>query len=228
MAQIIPLPFLDLKGKWISAKQPLEYLGDGILDICTSMPSLLTTMKIFKLPEVLFSAILISPKLYSFSLKYQQQNLWKDFSSESSVIILLFQFSYKKICDKESWLFLCIYLNSGTWLYKPKENSEVINSNVLVKAVTEYWDLKIETDHKRSHLQMTSLNDFFCKWFLQMTVASIECLGAEMGRMLVHVLFFAFLFFPNVQVAKSLVCIRGTGNFQSEVNWKVCRWQCKC
>lgn len=65
---------------------------------------------------------------------------------------------------------------------------------------------------------MTSLNDFFCKWFLQMTIASIECLGAEMGRMLVHVLFFAFLFFPNVQVAKSLVCIRGTGSFQSEVN----------
>lgn len=26
-----------------------------------------------------------------------------------------------------------------------------------------------------------------------------------------------FLFFPNVQAAKSLVCIRGTGNFQSEV-----------
>ena len=51
-----------------------------------------------------------------------------------------------------------------------------------------------------------------------MTIASTECLGAEMGRMLVHVLFFAFLFFPNVQVAKSLVCIRGTGNFQSEVN----------
>lgn len=25
-------------------------------------------------------------------------------------------------------------------------------------------------------------------------------------------------FFPNVQVAKSLVCITGTGNFQSEVN----------
>lgn len=51
-----------------------------------------------------------------------------------------------------------------------------------------------------------------------MTIASIECLGAEMGRMLVHVLLFAFLFFPNVQEAKSLVCIRGTGNFQSEVN----------
>lgn len=146
----------------------------------------------------------------------------------------MFEFSYKKkICDKESWLFLCIYLNSGTWLYKPKENSEVVNSNVLVKAgivpsVTESWDLKIEIDLKRSHLQMTSLKDFFCKSFLQMTIASIECLGAEMGRRLVHVLFFAFLFFPNVQVAKSLVCIRGTGNFQSEVNWKVCRWQCKC
>lgn len=53
-------------------------------------------MKIFKLPEVLFSAILISSKLYSISLKYQQQNLWKDFSPESSVIILLFEFYYKK------------------------------------------------------------------------------------------------------------------------------------
>lgn len=125
-------------------------------------------------------------------------------------------------------LAFAMHLPEFRHLYKPKENSEVINSNVLVKAVTESWDLKIETDHKRSHLQMTSLNDFFCKWFLQMTIASIECLGAEMGRMLVHVLLFAFLFFPNVQVAKSLVCIRGTGNFQSEVNWKVCRWQCKC
>lgn len=135
--QILPPhpSFLRPEGKVkISWWGPLGYLGDGTLKICIPTPSLFQTVKILELPEILFSTLLISSKLSNISLKYWQQNLWKGFGSETSIIILLFvslslmfEFSYKK---KGQMSFSNIYLNSGNWQYKPKENNGNVNSNV--------------------------------------------------------------------------------------------------
>lgn len=59
-----------------------------------------------------------------------------------------------------------------------------------------------------------------------MTIASIECLGAEMGRMLAHVLLFAFLFQMS-KAAWVLQQMKWQNKFIGS-QLKSMQMQCKC
>lgn len=94
---VVVRPEEKLKISWWG---PLQYLGDGTLDMFTPMPSLSHNNETLEFPDLLFPSIFILSKLFNISLKHWPQSFWKGFSSDFSIIILLCLFK------SHVWVFL--------------------------------------------------------------------------------------------------------------------------